>query len=83
MILGAFWNDPQARVFPSWLKQQIVGGDPVMNGAKSIINFYLASVATISCLLSASIIFKNPLMWPFAIATIALGAFAIYEGTQR
>jgi hypothetical protein len=83
LILGAFWNDPQAQIFPTWLRQQFIGGDPVLNGAKYIVNSFLTGAATASSLLSASIIFKNPLMWPFAIATFALGAIAIYAGIKR
>lgn len=83
LILGAFWNDPQARIFSTWLRQQFIGGDPAMNGAKYIVNSFLTGAATASSLLSAGIIFKNTLMWPFAIATFIAGVAAIYAGTQR
>ncbi|MEM2995421.1 MAG: hypothetical protein QXI91_05350 [Candidatus Bathyarchaeia archaeon] len=82
MTLVAFWNDPQARIFPSILKQQLTGEDTATIAAKSVLTFFLTAIAT-SNLLSASIIFSNPLMWPFAISTFALGLLAIYLAQNR
>jgi hypothetical protein len=82
MTLVAFWNDPQARIFPSILEQQLTGEDPATIAAKSVLAFFLTAIATIN-LLSASIIFSNPLMWPFAISTFALALFAIYLAQNR
>jgi hypothetical protein len=83
LIIGAFWSDPQARIFPSVLRQQLIGGDPVMIGVKLIVNSLLATAMTASNLLAANVIFKNPLMWPFAIVTFLLALSAIYLGTRK
>jgi hypothetical protein len=75
LTMAAFWNDLQARIFPTILKQQVIGGDPVTTAVKFVVNAFLNTVATASYMLAASIIFKNPLMWPFAIITFGLARF--------
>jgi hypothetical protein len=82
VLLTALWNDPQARIFPGILKQQLTGADPATSAAKCVLTVFLITVSTAN-LLSAAIIFGNPLMWPFALATLALGLYAIQLASNR
>lgn len=83
LTVAGFWNDPQARIFPTILRQQLVGGDPIMTAVKFIVNSFVNTGITASYMLAASIIFKNPLMWPFAISTFGMALLAINLGRSR
>jgi hypothetical protein len=76
-MLGSFFNDPQCKLFPLFLRQQL-GGDLVINTMKYIVNnFILMAGIEGMHLLAASLIMVNPLMWPFAVLTFLFGLMAI------
>jgi hypothetical protein len=83
LTIGAFSNDPQARLFPSILRMQLPGADPITIAIRYIVNSFLTGAITASNMLLASIIMINPLMWPFAIITFAVAVMAIYLGSTR
>lgn len=78
LTMGAFWNDPQARLFPSILRLQLPGADPVTTSVKYVLNnCFLTTAITAANLLMASIVMINPLMWPFATITFAMALVAL------
>jgi hypothetical protein len=84
LTIGAFYNDPQGRFFPSMLRMQLPPpSDPVTIGIKLIVNSFLTGAITASNMFLASIVMLNPLMWPFAIITFAVAVWAIYLGSSR
>jgi hypothetical protein len=78
LLVGAIAQNFMVRSFPAVLRQEVVGGDPVLNGVKQILNSLLLIAMTAEFGLCACIFFINPLMWPFAAATGTLAVLAIY-----
>jgi hypothetical protein len=72
-----------AGAFPTILKQQLTGSDPAITAARYLVTAILCTSLTASYVLAANILFEDPLMWPFAVATFILAVLAIYLGSIR
>jgi hypothetical protein len=61
------------------VQAELTGADPTSLAAKSMVNSlvnYALGATSVAC----QLVFRDPLMLPFAIATLGLAAIAIYVG---
>jgi len=82
LTVAGFANDPRMATFPVILRALIPPTDPAYAAEKYVINSFIINGLTTGSMFSAAVLFKNPLMWPFAIVTFVLGVVALYLASQ-
>jgi hypothetical protein len=82
LIIGAYASNLFVRSVPYFIATEISGSDPVSVAAKGIVNPLVNNVLGITSAAS-QLIFLNPLMTPFTIATLGLAVSAFYLGWIR
>jgi hypothetical protein len=82
LLIGAYTANTLLKSIPFMVQAELTGADPASLAAKSIVNSlvnYALGATSIAC----QLVFRNPLMVPFAVATLALAALAIYLAWTR
>ncbi|MEM2889686.1 MAG: hypothetical protein QXR42_09505, partial [Candidatus Bathyarchaeia archaeon] len=79
LLIGAYSANTLVKSIPYVIQAEVPGANPIDLAVKSLINPLVNNFLGVTSA-ACQLVFKNPLMIPFTIATLTLAVLAIYLG---